>query len=110
MSSSSENTKLGKAQACEQKKSTQENFTTAASACPARIHMASFPEGISPSHCVLATLIRANGDYEHSRDTTVGNKHSSPHDFVNAYVYACINTQKHTIRQITSCMFIIQDE
>lgn len=98
MRSSSENIKLGKAQACEQKKSTQENFITAASTCPARIHTASFPKGISPSHCVLATLIRANGDYEHSRDTTVGNKHSSLHDFVNAYVYAGINTQKHKNR------------
>lgn len=58
---------LGKAQVCEQKKSTQDNFIPAASACPARIHMAPFPEGTSPSHCVLVTPLRAGGDYKHPK-------------------------------------------
>lgn len=58
-------TKLRKA--CEQKKAAQDNFLTAASTCPARIHMASFPEGISPSHCVHVALIRARGDYKHPK-------------------------------------------
>lgn len=55
--------------------------------------MASFPVGVSPSHWVLITLIKANGYYKYPRNATVGDKHSST--WVCEHLCVCVYTQIH---------------
>lgn len=101
--SSLQKMELGKA--CERNKSTQDNFIQAVSACPARIHMAPFPEEIYPSHCVFVIPIRARGDYKHPKG-----HYYMEQAYLSAWFWkcSCVHLYKypHTNEQVGNFLYV----